>query len=126
MPSFSGLHNSKFYGLNSYNNDVSRLGADSNAAYESMFSGGKKRSGSKRSGSKRSGSKRSGSKRVSPNKNSKSRKMRGGGVIDYVYEAVHGNGMMANPIMGSGTSAGAMFTISKINGNPLSNSASQT
>jgi hypothetical protein len=108
-PSFSGLPESKYYGLADVTGDVSRLGANSNAIYPSLFKGGKSRRANKRKN------------RKTRSKQTRSKQTKGGGVFEYIAESVNGTGMMANPIMGSGTSAGAMYTLGKINGSPLVN-----
>lgn len=114
-PSFSGLSESKFYPLADYSaGDVSRMGADSNAEYANIFKGGKSRRA------------RVGGKRGSRKLKTAKLETTGGGVFDFASSSMTGNGMLANPIMGSGTTIGSMYALAKINGVPLANEASRS
>ena len=112
-PSFSGLPASKFYGLNTYNNDPNTMQISSRnlpniATGMSAMRGGK---------------------RVKKSKTSKMRKMKGGmsaaGLLSQATSLVMGNGLPDNMIANQGSLGGLVTTAQVLNGNPMPITATQ-
>jgi hypothetical protein len=108
-PSFSGLPDSKFYALNTHNNDPNMMQISSRnlpnmAVGMSSMRGGKRW------------------RRVKKSKTQKLRKTRGGmsaaGLLSQATSLVMGNGLSDNMIANQGGLGGMVTTASVLNGNP--------
>lgn len=103
-PSFSGLHTSKFYGLNTYNNDPNMMQISSRTLPNMQVGMSAMRGGSKKS------------------KTNKMKKTKGGmsaaGLLSHATSLVMGNGLPDNMIANQGSLGGLVTTAQVLNGNP--------